>query len=107
MSMRERLWDSTHLVHTAHLSVHENCIEKFSERVKRHARVARTEPGCLAFDVYQSSDAPNDFLLFEVYRDTGSLESHRRSAHFAAFRHDVDEWVIGRQWWYWSPIDLA
>src|ERR1035437_5461884 len=99
MTVQVHPWNVTHLVHTAHLSVRENHIEEFRERVSRHAEVTRAEPGCLAFDVYQSTQVPSVFFLFEIYRDGRSLEAHRDSAHFLAFRRDVDGWVIGRQWW--------
>jgi len=100
-------FDAMPLTHTAHLTVHEERIEAFRERVRRHAETSRAEPGCLTFDFYQDTEAPGAFLLFEVYRDKAALEAHRASAHFLAFRRDVDHWVISRQWWYWSPVSVG
>jgi len=107
MTIRTQPWDAANLVHTAHLTVQENQAEEFREKVSHHAEATRAEPGCLAFDVYQSTQWPGVFFLFEVYRDSRSLDAHRGSPHFLEFRQDVDGWVIGRQWWYWSPASLA
>lgn len=92
------------VTHTAHLTVDEKYIEQFRERVRRHAEISRAESGCIAFDVYRSTETPGEFMLFELYRDTIALETHRASAHFLAFRRDVVDWVVSRRWWYWSPV---
>ena len=104
---RNDLWHPTNLTHTAHLTIQADHIDEFRERVSRHARLTRAEPGCLVFDVYQGTEAPGVFFLFEIYRDQHSLQAHRDSAHFLAFRQDVDGWVVGREWWYWSPVSLT
>ena len=85
MAILPQLSDAANIFHTALLRVHDKYIEAFRERVDRHAQVARTEPGCLAFDVYQSTALASDFLLFEIYRDERSLEVHRDSPHFQPF----------------------
>ena len=40
------------------------------------------EPGCLAYEVYQSVDEPRSILLVERYRDQAALDSHKASAHY-------------------------
>ena len=94
--------DRGQFVHTAHLVVHGQHVAAFRRRVLDHATTSRQEVGCLRFDVYQEAKQPTTFLLFEVYRDAASLEAHRTSAHFAAFRRDVDGWVAERHWWSWN-----
>ena len=99
--------DPAGVVHTAHLRVEERHVDAFRQRIVRHAEATRAEPGCTVFDVRQCCDAPGLFFLFEVYRDRDALDAHRNSAHFAAFRRDVDGWVVDRQWWYWSAVTLT
>lgn len=53
--------------------------------------VAAHEPGCLTYDVAQSIDEPQVFLLYERYTDDAAFDEHRRTAHF----HDL----IERQVW--------
>jgi quinol monooxygenase YgiN len=47
------------------------------------------EPGCLAYEVYQSVDVPRSILLVERYRDQTALDAHKQSAHY-------QELVVGR-----------
>ena len=107
MTPSARTYDAANLIHTAHLNVHEDHIEEFRERLNQHAQATRAEPGCIAFDVYQSTDLPSVFFLFEIYRDVQSLQAHRNSFDFLTFREDVDGWIVGRQWWYWSSVSLT
>ena len=41
------------------------------------------EPGVVQFDIGRSSDDPNVFALWEVYRDQEAVDAHYRSEHFA------------------------
>ena len=54
-----------------------------AESLFRELREASVkEPGVVRFDVARSTDAPNVFALWEVYRDKGAFEAHRESEHF-------------------------
>lgn len=46
--------------------------------------LTRAEPGCLAYDIIQDSDAPDRFIAYERWRDVAALWSHVGTAHFAA-----------------------
>jgi len=41
------------------------------------------EPGVVRFDVARSTDTPNVFALWEVYRDQDAIDAHYASEHFA------------------------
>lgn len=91
------------LLHTAHLTVRLDVVDRFKERILRHARTSlQQEPGCRRFDVHQETGDPTLFLLIEVYADAAALETHRQSAHYKAFRADTQDWVVDRKWWFWS-----
>jgi quinol monooxygenase YgiN len=93
-------------IHTAHLVVKPEFVERFKDRIALHARTSlRDEPGCLAFRPHQDRADPTRFLMYEIYADEAAMEAHRASPHFKQFRHDVDSWVVGREWWFWSAID--
>jgi (4S)-4-hydroxy-5-phosphonooxypentane-2,3-dione isomerase len=96
------------IVHTAHLTCKAHCIEAFQRRLRQHAKTTRElEAGCRKFDVHQSTDDPCLFFLHEIYEDAAALKKHQSSEHFRSFRADTEEWVVGRQWWFWKPSDLA
>jgi quinol monooxygenase YgiN len=40
------------------------------------------EPGVIQFQVGRSSEKPNVFALWEVYRDKAAVDAHRASEHF-------------------------
>lgn len=93
---------STPLFHTAHLRVREDIVERFRDRLLRHARISLdAEPGCLRFDIHQEAGDPTLFLLIEVYADQAAFDTHRNSQHYLQFRKDVKDWVDERNWWFW------
>ena len=47
------------------------------------------EPGCLGYEVFESTDEPRTLLLLEHYRNTEALEAHKLSEHYQAL-------VVGR-----------
>ena len=94
------------IFHTAHLRAREGAIEKFRERLLRHARICvEAEPGCHRFDIHQEANDPSLFLLIEVYADKAAFEAHRASPHYLQFREDVKDWVAERTWWYWDKLE--
>ena len=96
------------LVHTAHLTCRPESVEPFWARLERHARTTlEAEPGCLRFDLHQDRDEPTRFLLVEHYADDAALETHREAAHYKAFRADVANWLVKREWWFWTPFSAS
>ena len=95
-------------IHTAHLTVKPDCIDRFKVRLALHARTSvAAEPGCLVFRPHQDRKDPTRFLLYEVYADEAALEVHRESPHYKQFRRDVEDWVVGREWWFWEEMAAA
>jgi (4S)-4-hydroxy-5-phosphonooxypentane-2,3-dione isomerase len=43
------------------------------------------DPGCLRFDVSQSTDDPTRWVLYEVYDAPAAHAAHRQSPHFLAY----------------------
>ena len=51
--------------------------------ILRELRDASTkEPGVIQFQVGRSSEKPNVFALWEVYRDQAAFDAHRASEHY-------------------------
>lgn len=44
----------------------------------------RAEPGCLAYDLYQSPERHNRFMRYELWRDAAALEAHKATPHIRA-----------------------
>jgi quinol monooxygenase YgiN len=45
----------------------------------------RAEPGCLAYDLFQSTEEPGVWVLIERWRSIADLEAHVRANHMTAF----------------------
>jgi quinol monooxygenase YgiN len=46
------------------------------------AVVKEQEPDCVLYEVNRSQDDPDEFLLYERYRDDAALAAHRETPHF-------------------------
>lgn len=73
------------------LHVKPEFVDAFKEATQENSRNSVQEPGCLRFDVLQQKDDPTRFVLYEVYRQPGDLDSHRNTAHFFRWRDTVPE----------------
>ena len=76
------------IVHV-HVHVKPEFIEAFRQATIENARNSIREPGIARFDVIQQSDAPERFVLTEVYRSAEAAAQHRETQHYAAWRDAV------------------
>ncbi|MBN2022423.1 MAG: antibiotic biosynthesis monooxygenase [Pirellulales bacterium] len=67
--------------------------QAFIEATLENARGTRREPGNLRFDVLQSQDDPDRFLLYEVYRDEAGMAAHKQTPHYARWAETVAPWM--------------
>ena len=63
----------------------EGQAEKIEAILRDLAAAARQEPGNLEFIVNRSHGDPNEFLLYEQYKDDDAIEAHRAAAHFLQY----------------------
>jgi quinol monooxygenase YgiN len=45
----------------------------------------RAEPGCLSYDLFQSTEDPGIWVLIERWRSLADLETHVRTSHMVGF----------------------
>ena len=79
------------LIAMVYVHVKPEFVEAFIEATQENARNSVQEPGVARFDVIQQQDAPNKFLLIEVYRDEDAPAAHKETAHYLAWRDTVAE----------------
>ncbi len=48
------------------------------------AAPTRAEPGCIAYDLYQSPQHPHEFMRFEIWASPEALETHKKTPHLRA-----------------------
>ncbi len=81
-----------HIVHV-HVQVQPGKAAEFLAATEENARQTRQEPGALAFDILQERDAPEHFVLVEIYRDEAGMAAHKDTAHYAQWRDTVQPWM--------------
>jgi len=77
------------LVVFVHVHVKPECVEAFRDASIENARQSVQEPGIARFDVLQQADAPNRFVLVEMYRTPEATAQHKETAHYQKWRDTV------------------
>lgn len=74
-----------------HVSIHVKpaCIEEFIAASVTNAHTSILEPGIARFDFIQQVDAPNRFMLIEVYYMPEDALMHKETAHYTTWRDTV------------------
>ena len=80
-------------MHIVHVFIHvkPEFLQAFVQATLDNARNSLQEPGVARFDVVQQADAPNHFVLVEVYRSPDDQLRHRETAHYQTWRDAVAE----------------
>lgn len=74
-----------------HVQVHvkPEYVEAFKTASIENARQSVREPGVARFDVVQQADAPERFVLVEVYRSSDAPAAHKETSHYMTWRDTV------------------
>jgi len=81
------------IVNVVTVYVQPEHIDAFISATRANHAGSRTEPGNFRFDVLQSAEDPSRFLLYEVFASPEAQEAHRKTAHYAAWRAQVEPWM--------------
>ena len=72
-----------------HVHVKPDGVEAFRAASERNAAASRLEPGVARFDVLQSAEDPNRFILYEAYRTPEAVAAHKETSHYQIWRDAV------------------
>lgn len=69
--------------------------DAFAAAAQKNHEGSLQEPGCLRFDVLRQAapledGQPEGFFLYEVYRTEDDFKAHQQTAHYHAFREEVE-----------------
>ena len=75
-----------------HVYVHvkAGCADAFIAATRKNVAGSLAEPGVLRFDLMREAGDPDKFELIEVYRDEQAPLSHKETAHYQAWRVEVE-----------------
>jgi Uncharacterized conserved protein len=77
-----------------HVHVKPEHLAEFIEAAQANHLASVREPGNLRFDVLQSAEDETRFVLYEAYRDEAAAKAHKETAHYAAWRDAVADWMV-------------
>ena len=66
-------------------------VAEFTSLIRANHLGSVAEPGCLRFDVAQSTDDPTRFVLWECYRDEDAAKAHKMTPHYLAWKAAAGE----------------
>ncbi|WP_020563966.1 antibiotic biosynthesis monooxygenase [Methylosarcina fibrata] len=76
-----------------HVQVKPDHIDDFIVATRLNHQASIREPGNLRFDVLQSPEHPDQFILYEAYATAEDAAAHKQTAHYAAWRDSVENWM--------------
>ena len=79
----------------ARVAVKEGYEAAFIEIASKLVAATRAEEGCLFYTLYQSTENPSVFIIYEEYKDDAAFEIHADSAHFAEFAEAINDMMAG------------
>jgi quinol monooxygenase YgiN len=68
----------------------------FMEKLAANAAAARSEPGCLTFDVLVHPEDPNRVMLYEIYQNETAFQEHQATAAFKTYLAEAVPMVASR-----------
>ncbi len=60
----------------------------------------RTEPACQLYELYQSTEQPERFIMHERWDNEAGLQAHNQMPHMQAFGAKAKDWLAG-------PVELT
>ncbi|WHY73551.1 putative quinol monooxygenase [Fictibacillus enclensis] len=68
-------------------------------------KYSRNEEGCLHYNLHQAQADPQTFMLYELWSDQESIDRHMDTAHYKAYRTNIEPLIHDRQVHKWNQID--
>lgn len=80
-------------VTVVHVHVKPDHIADFIAATKLNHQASIQEPGNRRFDVLQSPENLEQFILYEAYASAEDAAAHKQTAHYLAWRDRVADWM--------------
>jgi len=80
-----------------HFQVLPHKREIFKELIEDIVKHSRKETGNICFDLYQSKENENDYVLIEKWQNQDALDRHERFPYFRKFVDKIPEVLEKRQ----------
>ena len=68
---------------------------EFVSTAQQLAAASRTEPGCLAYELWNTSDELT-YAIVERYLDPDAMQAHRKTDHFRSLGRKLGDYLDGK-----------
>jgi len=68
-------------------------IADFVEATRLNHLASVQEPGNRRFDVLQSDESPQQFVLYEAFASEEDAREHKKTTHYLNWRETVADWM--------------
>ena len=85
------------IVRIIDVQVKPESIEEFERISVENRKGSMKEPGVLRFDVLRSDKDPQQFILYEVYRDEQATLDHKETEHYKRWREAAEPMMARRR----------
>lgn len=70
----------------ANITAKPGCGPDLKPALLELVEAVRTEPACLLYELYESAESPDRFIMHERWPDQAGLDAHNQMPHMAAFQ---------------------
>lgn len=81
------------LVNIVSITVRPECREAFEAVTLYNHENTRREDGNVRFDVLQSSDDPDKYVLYEVFTDRKAVDFHKTTEHYKRWSSEMEAYM--------------
>ena len=73
------------------IQVEKSCRDKVLDIARKLTECSLKEPGCVAYDIFESSTRPDVLMICETWKDAESLDAHEKATHFVTLVPKLQE----------------
>lgn len=79
------------LVNLVSLKINSDIKEELLQKLWNNVHATRKETDCFQFEVSISNENPNEYILYEVYKNKEALEFHRTQSYFIEYLNFIEK----------------
>lgn len=74
----------------------DDTIEELKALLTTMVKASQEEQGCLLYEIYQTKEKPNTFVVIETWENDTALEGHKHSAHYAHYKASFEPYCADK-----------
>ena len=90
------------LVLQVNIRIKPENVDAFMAKVVENGKAARSEPGCQAFEVLVDPEDKTKVMLFEIYDNQKTFETHQAGVAFKKYLAEAVPLLASRERQFWN-----